>query len=300
MSRQQQSHLLLHLIILLWACTGLIGQQLPWPSEIIVWYRLAIALIMLTIILHQKKTFHGLLLLNRQEYSLAIAGGLTLALHWWCFFTSIKWSSVSLGLVCLSTTPFLTTLMQMILYRKKAPFHELICSMMTITGILIIFNTDLQSTSAIIAGLFSSFLNALFNIINGRLSRVRNAILISWLQLAAGLLTASLTLVILKSSLSDYIPSEGTEILSLLFLGLICTAMATVGCLWIMKELSPYTVGLSANLEPVYGIMLAMIVRGEQEVMSEGFYLGAALIFASVVANTFMIQRKFQPQKPCA
>lgn len=287
-----QSHLVLHLIILFWAYTGMIGHILPWPAEVIVWYRMIIASFILGLILIKGNHFKKIQLLSPRQKQLSILGGLILSMHWWCFFASIKLSTVSIGLICLSATPFLTTIIQATLNRTRPPTHELFFSLLTISGLMIIFNMDLQYTTGILVGLLSSVLDAVFNIINGKLSNAKNPVLISWMEITSGFVLVSLIIFLQGTSPFHYIPASAEEMISVLFLGVICTALAIVGCLWVMKELSPYTVALTVNLEPVYGIILAVLIRGQDEIMPSGFYFGALLIMGSVAANTFVQQRR--------
>lgn len=292
-----QSHLVLHLIILFWAYTGMIGHILPWPAEVIVWYRMVIASFILALILIKGKNFKKIQLLSQKQRYLSVIGGITLSMHWWCFFASIKLSTVSIGLICLSATPFLTTVIQALLSKTRPPSHELFFSIMTISGLMIIFNMDLQYTTGILVGLLSSVLDAVFNIINGKLSSAKSPVLISWIEITSGFILISCVIFFQGSSPFHFIPSSSEEIISVLFLGIVCTALAIVGCLWVMKELSPYTVALTVNLEPVYGIIIAVLIRGQEEIMPSGFYMGALLIMGSVAANTFVQQRRV-PQNP--
>ena len=280
----------LHFTIFIWGFTAILGALILLPALELVWYRMLIATISL----------FGYIILSKQHERLSaktifrLAGiGVIVALHWLCFFHSIKVSTISVALVSLSSTALFTGFIDPMVNGKKISVLDILIALVIIIGIAIIFSFETQYTTGILFGLASAFLASVFTIMNSKQIQNRNAVIISAYEMAGGFLF--LTIYLLATSgtaiVSAAIPVS--DLIYLLLLGTICTAFAYVLGVMVMKTLSPYTVVLTTNLEPVYGILMAFFFFGDDKKMTIEFYVGALLILLAVFSYP-VLKRRFK------
>ena len=286
---RNHSLILLHLIIIIWGMTGILGKLITMPSYLIVWNRMTIAFLCLFIINKFIKTNHNL---TTKDYIKYLLIGCLISVHWICFFEAIKLSTVSLALICLSTISLFTAILDPIINNKKIKLYELCLSIIVTIGIVVIHNYENNFSKAIILSVVSAFFGALFTIFNHLLIQKNHKALTitSWEMLGGSII---LTLYLISSNqfnISEIIP-YGLNLVYILILGLICTAFAFVGSIEVMKKITPFTVNLSVNLEPIYTIIFALIIFGEEEKMSVQFYIGGAIILCSLILNSIIKNR---------
>lgn len=280
--------ILLHLVVLAFGFTGILGKLISIGSAPLVWYRLLIAVVAIALYLFWKRVP---LRLPRHGLWWTLSTGLIVAAHWVFFFGSIKLSTVSVALVCLSTGTFFTSLIEPIFFNRRIRPYEIALGVTTILGVLFVFRFESGYTAGILFGLIASLLAALFTVVNGKLVGMYDSRTISLYELASGFVGLSIYLLLVSRPGLDALRISPTDALYLIVLGLVCTAFAFIGSVHVMRGLSPFTVVLTINLEPIYGILLALIVFGESEYMTPGFYAGAGVILLSIWANA-MIQRR--------
>jgi len=221
-----------------------------------------------------------------------LLSGIIIALHWVAFFSAIKIANVSIALIAMSTGALFTSLIEPLFFKRRLIMLELLFGLIVIAGLYLIFNVESEYTIGIIYALIASFLSALFTVLNGLFIKKYEADVISFYQLLFGV--GFISIYILASSnftLADFSVTS-SDIFYLLILSSICTAYAFVVSVDIMKYLTPYTVMLTINLEPVYGIILAVLVFGEKEKMSTQFYIGAMIILITVILNGIVKNKK--------
>lgn len=277
-----KSYLHLHFIVFVWGFTAVLGALITLDALPLVWFRMciAVALIYVYVLITKiplkipTKTLIGFLV-----------AGLVIAMHWFTFFQAIKVSNISVTLACLSTGAFFTSLLEPIFFGRKVIAYEVIFGLMVIAGLYIIFHFEGNYLSGILLALSSAFLSACFSIINGKYARVHNPAVISLYELLGGVFFFSIYLFFSGSFTKDFFFIAPTDWLWLFILGSFCTAYAFIASVHVMKFLSPYTVMLTINMEPIYGIILAVLVFNEKEKMSPAFYLGAAIILTTVILN---------------
>lgn len=296
-----KSYLHFHIIVFIWGFTAVLGALITIEAVPLVWYRMLMAsmLILFWILYRRKK-----LKLSPRTFLVLIVAGVVIALHWLTFFGAIKASNVSITLAMLSTGAFFTSIMEPIFYKRKVIWYEIVFGLVVIIGLYIIFQVETNYLTGIILALISAFLSAVFSLINGKLAKKEDAAVISFYELFTG--TAAITLYLLGLSFFggetagfnvQFFSLSGADLWYLFILGSICTAYAFIASVAVMKHLSPYTVMLTINLEPVYGILLAFWVFGDVEQMSTGFYYGAAIILTTVILNGFLkTKRKIRKQ----
>jgi drug/metabolite transporter (DMT)-like permease len=225
--------------------------------------------------------------LKRQLKLLGIGG--IVALHWFFFYHSIKTSTISVALVCLSSSALFTSFLSPIFNKKKhISIVDLLIGTVIILGIILIFSFESRYTEGIIYGLFASLFATVFTILNEIEVKGLKASTIGKYEMIGGFVCISLYMLLTKAQNNYQLSISSTDLIYLLVLGTVCTALAYVMGVAVMKELSAYTVVLTTNLEPVYGIILAVIIFGKRELMTAGFYQGAAIILVSVFVYPFV------------
>jgi len=277
-----KSYLHLHLIVFIWGFTAILGGLISLDALPLVWYRMMIALLLIFLFLLVRKRPIGA---SGKILAGFLLGGLVIALHWLTFFMAIKVSNISVTLACLSTGAFFASFLEPIFYGRKMIWYEVLFGLIVIVGLGIIFNVEGDHIEGIILALTSAFLSALFSVINGKFAQKHEASVITFYELLGGV--GFLTLYMLFSGYftKDFFILSLSDCIWLLVLGSICTAYAFLASVQVMKYLSPYTVMLTINLEPIYGIILAVLVFKDKEKMSPSFYVGAAIILLTVILN---------------
>ncbi|GEQ85800.1 permease [Patiriisocius marinistellae] len=287
------NYLHLHFIVFIWGFTAVLGALISIEAIPLVWYRMLIASLLIfgwvvykkTPLKFPKKTLAGFL----------IAGAI-IAAHWLTFFGAIKVSNVSITLAVLSTGAFFTSILEPIYYKRKVIWYEVAFGVLVIAGLCIIFNVEGDYFWGIVMALTSAFLSALFSVINGKFAVKYDASVISFYELGFGMLCITVYLLFSGSFTAEFFKLQMSDWVYLAILASACTAYAFIASVHVMKWISPYTVMLTINMEPVYGIILALLILGDSENMSPQFYYGAALIVMTVVANG-IIKNKTQRKK---
>lgn len=284
-SNNIQSYFKLHFIILIWGFTAVLGALISLEAIPLVWYRLALALPFLLIWIRFKK----LPMMVKPKSMIKFAfGGFIIALHWVAFFMAIKLSNVSVALVTMSTGAFFASLLEPLFFKRKIKPIEVFLGILIIGGLYLIFRVDNLYLYGILWALLAAFLSALFSVLNGLYVIKHSGFVLSFYQLLFGLLAITIYLLFSGGFTYEFFKLGSSDWLYLFILATICTAYAFAASIDLMKHLSPYTIMLSINMEPVYGIILALIVFGEKEKMDSFFYLGAFLILAIVILNSIL------------
>ncbi|WP_290793063.1 DMT family transporter [Flavihumibacter sp. UBA7668] len=277
----------LHLAVLLAGFTGVLGRLITLNEALIVWYRLLLSAIALWLIVAFRKTVPLLPL----KLILSIFGvGLIAALHWVSFYGAIKYSNVSVTLVCFSSIGFFTALVEPLLLRKKLAWQELALGLLVMLGIFIIFQFDSQYKTGIIIGTISAFLAAIFPVLNRQLLKKISVESLVTYELTGGFLTLSLLMpVYLYYFPASYLIPNLPDLGWLLILSLLCTVWAFYLSSYALQHISAFTVNLSYNLEPVYGILLAFFLFNENEKLGIHFYIGLLCIVSAVSIQLFRV-----------
>jgi len=277
-----KSYLHIHLIVFIWGFTAILGELITLDALPLVWFRMLLAVGFIILFMAYKKTNF---VVPRKTIFGFLLLGLVIALHWLTFFKAIKVSNVSVTLACLSTGAFFTSFLEPILYRRKVIWYEVLFGLVVVGGLYIIFNVEGDYYLGIILALTSAFLSALFSVINGKYAKMYDSTVISFYELTGGVLCFSVYLLLSNSFSKEFFILQPSDWIYLLILSSICTAYAFIASVKVMKFISPYTVMLTINLEPVYGIILALLIFKDKEKMSSEFYFGAILILITVILN---------------
>ncbi|MFK7827242.1 MAG: DMT family transporter [Oligoflexales bacterium] len=276
----------LHFVILLWGASGLVGDSISLSSAGVVFYRSFFAMIaMVAYCFLWKKENLDIPI----KEALALTGsGLILGVHWWCFFQAINVSTISIGLICLSATSFFLSILEPLYTRQRMKKSEIIMGICCVLSLTMIYNFELAYVLGILLGLGAAFSDSIYSIMTGQLVKSRSSSLITVFQMFGSCISALALGSFYEPVQAMLAIPSGKDLLGLLFLGLVCSAFAMAIYIDCLKRLSTFTAVLSLNMEPVYGILLALLVRGETEYMSRGFYMGALVLIGCVSTDLFL------------
>lgn len=275
-------------MVFIWGFTAILGDLISQEAMPLVWNRMGLAVAVLFIYVAVKKIN---LRVSYKNLATFLFAGIVIAVHWVTFFHAIKISNVSVTLACLSSGAFFTSLLEPIFLKKKFVAYEMLLGLLVVVGIATIFTVESQYKWGILSALTSAFLSALFSVINGVAVKNNSATVITVYELLGGWLALSFLFLFNGDMNTSILPTEGNDLIYILVLAIFCTAYPFIESVRVMKELSPFTVVLTINLEPVYGILMAFFLLGEDEKMSGGFYLGALIILFTVFANAYIKKR---------
>ena len=271
--------LILHFTVFIWGFTGILGALISVDAVQMVWYRVLIGSV--TLFLYFK--ISGLSLkVSGKEFLQFFFTGSIVALHWILFFHAIKVSTVSVTLVCLSSFTLFTAILEPLIKKTAIEMGDILIGLIIILGIYMIFKFETQYTLGIIFGLSAAVASSLFSIMNSTFAQKSDARVIGFYEISGALFWITVYRLFDKSLFSETFNLSVSDWIYLTILGTICTALAYIAGVAVMRTLSAFRVALISNLEPVYGIILAFIFFGHKETMSTGFYGGSALILGAV------------------
>ena len=279
-----------HFIVFIFGFTAILGSLISIDSLELVWYRMAIASIVLLL---YAVVFKKEIKVPKALILKLLISGMIIALHWVTFFKAIKVSNVSITLSILSLGAFLTSFLEPLFYGRKIILYEIIFGLIVVVGMSLIFNSQYHYLEGIIYALISVLLSVFFGLINGKLIKEASSLAISIYELLGGVFLISIILLFSDRIDSEFFDISKIDFYWLLILATVCTAYAFVISVDVLKHLSPYSLMISINMEPVYGIILAIIFLNESKDLSFNFYLGFILIFSSVILNgVFKLKNK--------
>ncbi|MGV9002757.1 DMT family transporter [Flavobacterium sp.] len=285
LSDRIKSHIQLHLIVFIWGFTAILGALISLDALPLVWFRMLLAVFFIALyVLWKRKPIK----VSRKVLIQFLFAGLIIALHWFTFFKAIKVSNVSITLACLSTGAFFASFLEPILNGKKIIWYEVFLGLLVVLGLYIIFNVEGDYFYGIVLALTSAFLSALFSVINSKFVKSHDATVISFYELIGGVLFFSVFIFASNKFSVEFFHLTLHDLLYLLILSSVCTAYAFIASTAVMKHLSAYTVMLTINLEPIYGILLAVVIFKDKEQMSIEFYIGALIILFTVLLNVII------------
>lgn len=275
---------ILHFTVLIWGFTGVLGELISVSALHLVWYRVLIAAASLLIyFLLIKKDF----IVPFRKIIQYLLVGVLVGAHWVCFFHSIKISTVSVALVTMSSVTLFTAILEPLINRRKISKSDLGIGVVIVIGIYFIFTFEFQYFWGIVFGLTCALLASMFGVLNAKMVKTGSAPVITFYEMIGAALGVSIVMLFSGGFDARMILSQG-DLMYLLLLGVLCTAVAYVLGVAVMRELSAFTVALAVNLEPIYGIILALLIFGEQEAMSAGFYAGALVVLGAVFVYPYV------------
>lgn len=278
-----KNYLHLHFLVFIAGFTAILGQLITIGSIPLVWFRMLIAGLLM--FFYIKFTKVNIKVDNRTMLKF-FAAGIIIALHWITFFEAIKQSNISITLAMFSTGAFFASFIEPLFYKRRIIWYEIVFGIIVVIGVFLITHGELKYINGIILGIISALFSTLFAVINGTFIQKHSATVISFYEFISGVVFITLFILIFKGGFNaEFFTLSTADWIFLFVLASVCTAYAFIGAVKVMKFISPYTVVLSYNLEPVYGITLALILFPEKEIMGAHFYYGAILVLLTVVLD---------------
>ncbi len=282
----------LHLIVILWGFTAVLGLLITIPVVEMIFYRTFISAIALGFLVRLRKLNFGV---DRVSFLKITSTGILFAAHWILFFLAARVANASVALVGFATTTFWTSLVEPIMTRKRIKGYEVFLGLMVVVGIYIIFQANLSYALGLSLGIGCAIIAAVFTVLNKMFIRTHHHYTITFYEMAGAAISILIflplySLTITKGSI-DLTPTL-LDWVYLLVLSLICTVFTVSTATKLMKKLSAYSINLVVNLEPVYGILLAVLVFGDSEKMSLNFYIGGMIIILSIIGYPMFRKRE--------
>ena len=273
----------LHFIIFIWGFTSILGALIDLDSSAIVWFRMMVGAgsIALYFLFFSPKSFR----IHPGAMKYYLLGGVLISVHWLLFFYAIKISSISLTLSILSSASLMTSVLEPLVFKRPLRLYEVFFGLFVILGLYLIFGVQKENMLGIVTALLCTLLSVLFSLLNGKLIQHYPANSISFYQLLTGGLLFTVVLLFSEQTVAGFYRLTYDDWLWLFLLATVCTAYATIASVQILKHVTPFTMMISLNLEPVYGILFSLLIFGEKELMSGQFYLGVLIILGGVIGN---------------
>lgn len=286
----KKSYLLLHFAVILAGFTGVFGKLISLNEGLLTWYRVLFSYVILFLILKLFRIADRTTL--KEKFDIAKIG-LLITIHWVFFYASIKYSNISIGVVCYCLTSFFTAFFKPLIDRTKFKFSELLLSALTLLGISLIFHFDTSYQLAIVLGVISSAFATLYTIYNERLVKTYDSKIINYYQMIGG----TIGLGVLLPFYLHFFPAESffpnlKDTFYLILLSLFCTVGLYVTFAEVLKKIPAFTVNLSFNLEPIYAIILAFMFFDESKEVNTSFYVGLFFIMISVFLQSIISLKK--------
>lgn len=291
MTQGGKDYLHLHFIVLIWGFTAILGLVINMPPVEMVFYRTLIATFGVFIVIKARgKSFK---IRKSTDYWIILGTGGLIAIHWITFFLSARVSNVSVCLAGLATGSLWTAFIEPLSVGRKIKGYEVLLSIIAFLGIGVIFNVEFDYLTGLLLSLLSAFMAASFSVINSKLTQKYDPYVITFYEMIGACVSIALFFPIYGTYYSDGLQLTGSmmDFFYLIILAVFCTVYAHSISVELMKRMSVFSINLTINLEPIYGIILALLIFGESEEMSSGFYLGTGLILVSVLLYPLLNKR---------
>lgn len=278
-----KNYLHLHFLVFIAGFTAILGELITIKAIPLVWFRMVIASILMLIYIKLAKV--KLKAAPKAIFKYALAG-IIIALHWITFFGAIDVANISIALAMFSSGAFFASFIEPLIYKRAVIWYEIVFGILVIIGVLVITQSEFKYINGIILGITSAFLSSLFAVLNGSFLKQNTATVISFYEFLSGVLFITIYIFFFGEGFStEFFNLSISDYGYLFILASVCTAYAFIASVYVMRLISPYTVVLTYNLEPIYGIVLAVLLFPEKETMSPEFYYGACIIIATVMLN---------------
>ena len=285
MDSRAKNILLMHFVILIFGFTGILGKLITIEAIPLVFWRTLIGGGAIYVWLKLRRN------VSKKSTSdvLKMGGiGLLVAIHWITFFASIKISNVSVALTMLATSPMFIGFLEPLIFKRKIDWRELTVAGVVLLGVGTIFSFDTTYHEGMILGIISAFFASLFATFNGVLIKTHDASNISLVELLSASAAIFILLFFTGEVNGDLFVLSGQDWFWITILALVATSFAFIAFTSVMKVLTPFTTSVAINLEPIYSIILAVIIFGDEEIMGTRFYIGASIIICAVMLNTIL------------
>lgn len=279
----------LHLIVFLWGFTAILGKLIHAGANLLVFYRMGFAALFLYIFIRFIK--RESLYVPRKLLIQLAAIGAAMAFHWFCFFYSIKVSNVAIALSCLSLSTIFASILEPIVFKRKVDVSEVIMGIVIVICMALIFKAEFQYKEGIFFGILTALFGTVFGVFNGKIFGKTSSGNIIFYEIFSGFLILTVFYLV-TGQISQLNEISYRDLTLIIILASVFTAFPMLESVKLMKYISPFTLILTVNLEPVYGIILAFFIFGESEQMSPIFYIASLIMILAIVANGIIKTRR--------
>ncbi|MEM1327490.1 MAG: EamA family transporter [Bacteroidota bacterium] len=279
-----RAYLEMHLAVLLFGFTAILGDLIQLPAISLVWWRVLLTCLSICFLIPIVMEIRQL---GRRTILQFMGIGVLVGLHWICFYGSIKLANASIALICMAVTALFTSVLEPLFFRRRLNWYELLLGIAVIPGMMLIVNSiQTDMLLGVWVGLLSAFLASTFAILNKKMVKAARPFTITFLELGSACLFISVLLPFYFQidETATFLPPDWTDWVYLVLLALLCTTLAYSLSLRALEHLSAFASNLSLNLEPVYGILMAWLILNEHEELSPNFYYGVAVILLAVLS----------------
>jgi len=273
----------LHFLVFIAGFTAILGELITIGSLALVWYRMAIAGVLMFLFI---KLIRLNLKIDKKSFWQFSGAGVLIALHWITFFEAINQANVSIALAMFSSGAFFASFIEPIIFKRRILGYEILFGVVVVLGVILITSSEMGYINGIILGLLCALFSTIFAVINGRFIEKHNATVISFYEFISGVVFISIFILLTGTGFdAEFFTLSKIDWIYIFILASVCTAYAFIGAVEVMRYISPYTVILSYNLEPVYGIAMALVLFPDKEKMTPQFYVGATIIIGTIVMD---------------
>jgi drug/metabolite transporter (DMT)-like permease len=275
----------LHLMVVILGLTGVFGKIISLDAIHLVWYRMGIAFFSLALFLLFKKQLFSI---SKKNFFELLGVGALVTVHWLCFFQSIKVSTVSVAVVCMATSSLFSALIEPLFFKRKLLAYEVVMGIIVVVALTFVMGTQIQYLWGYFYGIIAALFGTLFTLFNAKYIKTIGAAQITMIEMLAGVIIISCLLLFQQdyTVFKSFISTK--DFIYLVLLGTLCTAMVFVWMTEIMRHITPYSLIMAINLEPIYSIILALIIFGDNELMSASFYFGSCIIIGVVFFEGYL------------
>lgn len=285
-----RSYVELHIAVFFWGFAAILGDLIDLSWFMITWWRVllaSISLIGLCVI------FKSDIYIAKKSLVTYMVIGVIVALHWLTFFGSIKYANASVTLITYATAAFMISILEPLLLKTQVSRIEVLLGIVIIIAMAFIVNEiDLSMRLGLILGLVSAFLSALFGVLNKKAVDDADPLVITMIEMVSAVAFLSILLPFWMSYTHDQFMPIDLDWLYLSILAFGCTSFAFLISIRSLKHISVFAQSVVMNLEPIYGVILAIIILGDHKDLTNGFYIGGSIIMCSVLSYPFL-KRKF-------
>ena len=288
----------LHIMVVFLGFTGVLGKLISLETPHLVWHRMFIAFLALFLFLLYKKQIKTI---NTKDIIPLILIGTIVALHWFFFFGAIKVSNISVAVICMSTASLFSAFLEPLFFKRKILKYELLFALIVVLALTFMLYEKPEENGNVINyslgylyGIISAFLGTLFTMFNGRYIKKVDAAKITMIEMLGGILAISIYFILIGDFTVFTTMVSGDDFIYLLLLGTICTAGIFVWMTEIMRHITPYALIMAINLEPIYSIIIGLIIFSESEQMNFSFYLGSVAILTVVFLDGYIKNKNEQ------
>jgi drug/metabolite transporter (DMT)-like permease len=279
----------LHICVLLWGFTAILGKLISLPAAQLVFWRLLLVTLSLMCF---PRVWRSLLAIPPRTMAIFAGIGVVVALHWLAFYGSVKLANASVAATCMALAPVVTALIEPWLTGSRFERHNLLLGILVIPGVaLVVGGIPGEMQAGFWVGVASAVLAALFNALNKRHLGTHDAMAVTGIELGAGFLLVTLLLPLMSPPGASFVIPDARDGILLLILAIACTLIPFAIALAVLRHLSAFTTQLAVNLEPVYSIFIAVLFLGEGRELGLAFFVGVVIVMAAVFGHGWLHMR---------